>query len=85
MGLESCNYIRGRVIQFIKILENRIINIIFQISNKNNSRSYFKIYNMFSKMMLVAYFVSIFLLLSSNGLPRQNFLLFATAQEEDDD
>ena len=36
-------------------------------------------------MMLVAYFVSIFLLLSSNGLPRQNFLLFATAQEEDDD
>jgi hypothetical protein len=40
---------------------------------------------MFSKIMLVAYFMSIFLLLSSSGLLRQDFLLFVTAQEEDDE
>ena len=39
---------------------------------------------MFSKIILVAYYMSIFLLLSSTGLPRQDFLLFATAQEEYD-
>jgi hypothetical protein len=38
---------------------------------------------MFSKIMLVAYFMNIFLLLSSSGLLRQDFLLFVTAQEED--
>jgi hypothetical protein len=40
---------------------------------------------MVSKMVLVASFMSIFLLLSSNGLLRQDFLLFATAQEEGDE
>ena len=36
-------------------------------------------------MMLVAYFMSIFLLLSSSGLLTQDFLLFAIAQEEEND
>lgn len=55
---------------------------MFPIKIINN---YIKINNMFTKIRLMAYFISIFLLLSSTCLLTQDFLLFVTAQEENDD